>query len=64
MHSEWAPVRPNRNVRVVLCGHIGTTATLKDRQATWILTNRTTPGRVRIMELTPTTVRTWLKGTS
>jgi DNA repair exonuclease SbcCD nuclease subunit len=55
-------VRPNTNVKVVLCGHIGTTAVTKDKQATWILTNETTPGRVRILEL-GNTVRTWLRST-
>jgi 3',5'-cyclic AMP phosphodiesterase CpdA len=57
-------VRPNRNVRVVLCGHIGTTAVKRDKHATWILTNRTTPGRVRVLKVSPTEVRTWLRRTS
>jgi hypothetical protein len=52
-------VRPNRNVRVVLCGHIGRTAVTRDRGATWILTNATTPGRVRVLEV-GTGVRTWM----
>ena len=55
-------VRPNRNIKYVLCGHIGTTAVTKDRQATWILTNKTTPGRVRMLNLD--TGRTWLRQTS
>jgi 3',5'-cyclic AMP phosphodiesterase CpdA len=51
-------VRPNRNVRVVLCGHIGRTAVTKDRHATWMLTNRTDPGRVRILDIDGSTIRT------
>jgi hypothetical protein len=51
-------VRPNRNVRVVLCGHIGRTAVTKDRHATWMLTNRTVPGRVRILDIDGSTIRT------
>jgi len=54
-------VRPNRNVRAVLCGHNGRTATLRDRQATWVLTNRTTPGLVRTLTLTPTSITTRLR---
>jgi hypothetical protein len=53
-------VRPNRNVRVVLCGHVGRTAVTKDRHATWVLTNATSPGRVRVLELRGDSVRTWL----
>lgn len=61
MYMRDKLIRPNKNIKVVLCGHIGTTAVTRDRQATWILTNQTTPGRVRILDLTPTSTRTWLK---
>jgi hypothetical protein len=54
-------VRPNRNVRVVLCGHIGTTAVKHDRHTSWILTNRTIPGLVRVLRIDDRQVRTWLK---
>lgn len=54
-------VRPNRNVRLVLCGHIGKTAVTRDKHATWILTNRTTPGRVRVVEINGTKINTWLR---
>lgn len=63
MYMRDKLIRPNKNIRVVLCGHIGTTATLKDKQATWILTNRTTDGRVRLLDLSSTTTRTWLRST-
>lgn len=53
-------VRPNRNVKAVLCGHIGGTAVTRDRGATWILTNQTRPGRTRVLVLSGKDVRTWM----
>lgn len=44
--------RPNRNVRAVLCGHIGRTAQTQDRHTLWVLTNATRPGATRILTLT------------
>ena len=53
-------VNSNRNVKVVLCGHIGGTAQRTENGVTWLLTNQTRPGRVRVLELRGSTVRTWM----
>jgi hypothetical protein len=54
-------VRPNRNLRVVLCGHIGRTAETRDRHTLWVLTNATRPGVTRMLTITGDQVRTWVR---
>lgn len=55
--------RPNPNVRIVLCGHTGTTAVVKDAHVYWMLNNETEPGKVRVLKLQSDNVETWLENT-
>lgn len=55
--------RPNPNVRIVLCGHTGTTAITKDAHVYWMLTNETDPGKVRVLKLQGDDVESWMENT-
>lgn len=60
-HLRDRLVRPNRAVRVVLCGHVSGTHVTRDRHATWILTNGVRQGAVRDVRLTRSAVRVALR---